>query len=281
MGVLMNDDREVEGDRPATGGPRAGRAAGSPEDPASAGGAGRSDGGASADAASPDAVKASADGEHASPDGEHASPDGENVSPDEGKAAPDAEKPASDAGKPDSGAERAASGAGKPAPDSESAEDSRHGDDTSDGESPAGATPAAGSRRPPTMTTDTARPEGGGRAAPGDAPAPARQWPLLTVLGITALGLLIVGVNPFPQAFRVGTLLIGAALITGAVMRRVLPSVGMLAVRSRFTDMITYGLLGVAISLLALVAQPGPWLDLPFVEELVRSIMGRPPVVQP
>ncbi|MEU9855952.1 hypothetical protein AB0E19_22000, partial [Streptomyces sp. NPDC047974] len=40
-----------------------------------------------------------------------------------------------------------------------------------------------GSRRPPTVTTDTARPEGGGRAAGGDAPAPARQWPLLLVLG--------------------------------------------------------------------------------------------------
>ncbi|MBI0379110.1 DUF3017 domain-containing protein, partial [Streptomyces albiflaviniger] len=37
------------------------------------------------------------------------------------------------------------------------------------------------SRRFPLITRDTARPEGGGRAAPGAAPAPARQWPLLTV----------------------------------------------------------------------------------------------------
>ncbi|MFI2373133.1 DUF3017 domain-containing protein [Streptomyces sp. NPDC018833] len=126
------------------------------------------------------------------------------------------------------------------------------------------------SRRPPAVTRDTARPEGGGRAAPKDAPAPARQWPLLTVLGMTAVGVLIVGTDAFAEAFRIGAILIGAALITGAVLRRVLPSVGMLAVRSRFTDMITYGVLGVAIVLLALVTQPKPWLDIPILEDAVH-----------
>ncbi|WP_351229332.1 DUF3017 domain-containing protein [Streptomyces sp. NPDC002133] len=129
---------------------------------------------------------------------------------------------------------------------------------------------AGRSRRPPTVTRDTARPEGGGRAAPGDASAPARQWPLLTVIGLTALGLLIVGTDPFPQAFRVGTILVGVALLTGAALRRWLPSVGMLAVRSRFTDMVTYGLLGTVIVLLALMTQPRPWLKIPFLEEVVR-----------
>ncbi|MFF7773493.1 DUF3017 domain-containing protein [Streptomyces tanashiensis] len=125
-------------------------------------------------------------------------------------------------------------------------------------------------RRPPTVTTDTARPEGGGRAAPGDAPAPARQWPLLTVLVLAGLGLLVVGADPFPQAFRVGTILVGAALLTGAAMRRVLPSVGMLAVRSRFTDMITYGVMGGLIVLLALMVQPAPWLRIPFLEDVLH-----------
>ncbi|MEU2493015.1 DUF3017 domain-containing protein [Streptomyces sp. NPDC007883] len=129
---------------------------------------------------------------------------------------------------------------------------------------------ASRSRRPPAVTRDTARPEGGGRAAPGDAPAPARQWPLLTVLGLAALGLLIVGADPFDQAFRVGTMLVGLALLTGAALRRALPSVGMLAVRSRFTDMVTYGLLGTVIVLLALMVQPQPWLEIPFLEEAVR-----------
>ena len=121
------------------------------------------------------------------------------------------------------------------------------------------------------ITQDTARPEGGGRAAPGEAPAPARQWPLLSVLGTTALGLLVVGTHPFAEAFRIGTILIGVALIGGAVLRRVLPSVGMLAVRSRFTDMLTYGVLGVVIVLLSLMTQPKPWLEIPFLEDVVHS----------
>ncbi|MET7786330.1 DUF3017 domain-containing protein [Streptomyces sp. NPDC005248] len=145
--------------------------------------------------------------------------------------------------------------------------------DAADGEPAPGGDPRVEprpSRRFPSFTRDTARPEGGGRAASGDAPAPARQWPLLAVLCTAGIGLLIVAVNPFAQAFRIGTILIGVALIGGAVLRCVVPSVGMLAVRSRFTDLVTYGLLGVLIVLLALVAQPRPWLDVPFLEHAVR-----------
>ncbi|WP_394297837.1 DUF3017 domain-containing protein [Streptomyces globisporus] len=136
----------------------------------------------------------------------------------------------------------------------------------------AGGAAADGVKRGPRqrLTTDTARPEGGGRAAPGDAPAPARQWPLLTVLVLAGLGLLVVGTDPFPQAFRVGAILVGAALLTGAAIRRALPSVGMLAVRSRFTDMITYGVMGGLIVLLALMVQPGPWLRIPFLEDVLH-----------
>ncbi|MFI6688650.1 DUF3017 domain-containing protein [Streptomyces sp. NPDC050485] len=127
-----------------------------------------------------------------------------------------------------------------------------------------------GSRRFPSVTRDTARPEGGGRAAPGDASAPARQWPLLSVLLAVGFGLLIVATEPFGQAFRVGLIIIGAALMAGAAMRWTLPSVGMLAVRSRFTDITTYGALGLAIVLLALMAQPRPWLNVPFLEDAVH-----------
>ncbi|MEV5278744.1 DUF3017 domain-containing protein [Streptomyces sp. NPDC051994] len=127
-----------------------------------------------------------------------------------------------------------------------------------------------GSRRFPSVTRDTARPEGGGRAAPGDASAPARQWPLLSVLLAVGFGLLMVATEPFGQAFRVGLVIIGAALMAGAAMRWTLPSVGMLAVRSRFTDISTYGALGLAIVLLALMAQPRPWLNVPFLEDAVH-----------
>ncbi|MBT2898967.1 DUF3017 domain-containing protein [Streptomyces sp. McG3] len=143
------------------------------------------------------------------------------------------------------------------------------GEDTGKGGAAADGRPRR-SRRFPRFTRDTARPEGGGRAASGDAPAPARQWPLLTVLCAAGLGLLIVVLDPFEQAFRIGTILIGGALIAGAVLRWVVPSVGMLAVRSRFTDLVTYGLMGTLIVLLALVAQPAPWLDVPILEDAVR-----------
>jgi hypothetical protein len=125
-------------------------------------------------------------------------------------------------------------------------------------------------RRFPRITRDTARPEGGGRAASGDAPAPARQWPLLVVLGGVALGLLLTALD----AFRAGTLLIGVALLAGAVMRWILPSVGMLAVRSRFTDIATYGVLGLAIVLLAMMAQPNPWLQIPFLKDLLHVTLS-------
>lgn len=129
----------------------------------------------------------------------------------------------------------------------------------------AGARPA-GSRRFPSVTRDTARPEGSGRALPGAVSTPARQWPMLSVLTATAAGLLATAFG-HP---RVGCLVIGVALIAASVLRRALPSVGMLAVRSRFTDMVTYGLLGVAITLLALVMEPRPLLDIPFLESAVR-----------
>ncbi|MGQ4511923.1 DUF3017 domain-containing protein [Streptomyces sp. DW26H14] len=130
---------------------------------------------------------------------------------------------------------------------------------------------AAGDAEEPPATQDFPPPEGAGRAASGGAPAPARQWPLISVLALAALGLLTVGVHPFEAAFRVGTIMVGVALAGGAVLRRVVPSVGMLAVRSRFTDMVTYGVLGVAIVLFALMIQPRPWIDIPFLQSVVHS----------
>ncbi|MFC8015938.1 helix-turn-helix domain-containing protein, partial [Streptomyces cinereoruber] len=61
-------------------------------------------------------------------------------------------------------------------------------------------------------------PSPGGAPAPAPAPSPRKTPLLLYVAGI--LG----------DAFRVGTLLVGAALLLGAVMRRTVSSVGMLAV---------------------------------------------------
>ncbi|KIZ14554.1 DUF3017 domain-containing protein [Streptomyces natalensis] len=126
--------------------------------------------------------------------------------------------------------------------------------------------PQRPSRRFPMLTRDTARPEGGGRAASGEHPAPARQWPLLAVISGVAAGLLLVAVD----AFRIGTLVIGLSLLAGAALRWALPSVGMLAVRSRFTDLLTYGVLGAVIVLLSMMVQPRPWIHLPFLDDIVH-----------
>ncbi|MFF5534960.1 DUF3017 domain-containing protein [Streptomyces cinerochromogenes] len=126
-------------------------------------------------------------------------------------------------------------------------------------------------RRFPLFTRDTARPEGGGRAAAGGAPAPARQWPMLVVLSAVALGLLVTALDEF----RAGTLIIGVALLAGAVLRWMLPSVGMLAVRSRFTDIATYGVLGLVISLLALMIQPDPLLKMPFLKDILHFTLAK------
>lgn len=126
--------------------------------------------------------------------------------------------------------------------------------------------PRRTTRRFPLFTRDTARPEGGGRAAASGAPAPARQWPVLAVLTMTGLGLLLTAFD----LFRYGTLLIGVALLTGGVLRWLLPDVGMLAVRSRFTDIVTYGVLGLAIALLALMVQPNPLLVIPFLKDTLH-----------
>ncbi|MFD0316846.1 DUF3017 domain-containing protein [Streptomyces flavalbus] len=121
-------------------------------------------------------------------------------------------------------------------------------------------------RRFPLFTRDTARPEGGGRAASGAAPAPARQWPTLLVLGVVGAGLLLTALDQF----RYGTMLIGVALLGGAALRWLLPGVGMLAVRSRFTDIATYGILGLTIVLLALMVQPNPLLEIPFLKDTLH-----------
>ncbi|MFJ7325599.1 DUF3017 domain-containing protein [Streptomyces cyaneofuscatus] len=210
----------------------------SPADPASAGPAAEGPDAAAAEGGSPDPARAEAGS---------------------GSTAPGAAEP---------GTGSTASGTAEPG--SASAEPGNASAEPGSAEPDGKASAPRRTRRFPLFTRDTARPEGGGRAASGDAPAPARQWPLLTVLGTAGAGLLIVALDPFAEAFRIGTILIGAALIAGAVLRWVVPAVGMLAVRSRFTDLVTYGLMGTLIVLLALVAQPNPWLDVPILENAVR-----------
>lgn len=118
------------------------------------------------------------------------------------------------------------------------------------------------------LTRSIARPEGGGRAASGSAPAAVRQWPVLVVLSVVLGGLLLTLVD-----FRAGTLTVGLGMLVAVGLRWAVASVGMLAVRSRFTDLLTYGVLGVGIVSLSLMAQPDPWLEVPVLEDVVHFVI--------
>ncbi|WP_035848312.1 DUF3017 domain-containing protein [Kitasatospora azatica] len=124
------------------------------------------------------------------------------------------------------------------------------------------------SRRRPVRTTGTLPPEGSGAAMDRGHSLPIRQWPITLVLAVVAIGLVVT----WADDFRYGLLVIGGGLGLGAVLRLVVPEVGMLAVRSRFTDVLVLLLFGGAIVLLALVAQQDPWLHLSKLEDVGKYI---------
>ena len=81
-----------------------------------------------------------------------------------------------------------------------------------------------------------------------------RQLPLLAVLVVVGVGLLLVTF----QHWRRGLVVMGLALIVGAVLRLFVPlrRVGFLAVRSRPVDVLLMGGAGLALVVIAL-AVPG------------------------
>jgi hypothetical protein len=99
-----------------------------------------------------------------------------------------------------------------------------------------------------------------------------REWPIAAVVGGVIVGLLLIATGGSPEdagnqvtgATRTGLVVIGAALLGGAVLRGILPNlrVGMLAVRSRFTDVLTLGVLGAGTVFLALILLPFPTIPL-------------------
>jgi hypothetical protein len=77
------------------------------------------------------------------------------------------------------------------------------------------------------------------------------EWPLALIIAGVALGLVIIGLHHF----RWGNLLIAGSVLAGAFFRLVLPTrrAGLLAVRSRFTDVVTMSAMGGSLMLLALI----------------------------
>ncbi|MDI2126769.1 DUF3017 domain-containing protein [Yinghuangia seranimata] len=100
-------------------------------------------------------------------------------------------------------------------------------------------------------------PEGG--ASPR-GPGGLREWPAVLVLALLAGALVTAAL----WGFRPATLMIGATFLVAALLRTFVRDVGILAVRSRFTDVMVMIVLGGAVVLLGL-AIPPPVVDLPWV----------------
>lgn len=94
------------------------------------------------------------------------------------------------------------------------------------------------------------------RQEPNAAASPPR-WPLLVVVGGVLAGLAVAWLGE--RTWRVGCLLVGAALVVGAVERLVLPErdAGLLQVRGKAFDVAVLALTGVAVLVLAVVVPPG------------------------
>lgn len=116
---------------------------------------------------------------------------------------------------------------------------------------------ARAGRHPGTPADGTYVPEGG--ASP-TGPGGLREWPAAVVLGLLAVSLVAAAV----LGFRAATLMIGATFVVSATLRVCVREVGVLAVRSRFTDVMVMLTFGTAVVLLGLMVPP-PLVDLPWV----------------
>lgn len=98
---------------------------------------------------------------------------------------------------------------------------------------------------------DAGRPANTGPAGQrGAAGGRLSQLPYLSVLAGVAAGLAVIRQGSTPMAVRHGTLIIGAALMVGALARLLLlpgPRAGLLAVRTRRWDVVALAALGAGL----------------------------------
>jgi hypothetical protein len=89
------------------------------------------------------------------------------------------------------------------------------------------------------------------------APLQQRPWPLLVVVAGVVLGLVVTVLGE--STWRVGAVVVGAALLVGAVERLVLSdrAAGLLQVRGKAFDVAVLGLAGAAVVTVALLVPPG------------------------
>lgn len=90
-----------------------------------------------------------------------------------------------------------------------------------------------------------------------DKPAdsyPSNPWPLLGVLAVVGVGVGYAALGHWRRA----ALMVAGALLMGAVLRLVLSTqmAGLLAVRRRWFDVLVMAVMGLAITVVALVVPP-------------------------
>ncbi len=97
---------------------------------------------------------------------------------------------------------------------------------------------------------DAAREQRASLAASG----PRLQWPLVVVLGGMGVSLVVVATDHF----RRGSVLFAAFALLAFFLRLLLSDqdAGWLAIRSRAVDLVTMGILGLALSVFALIVPP-------------------------
>lgn len=80
----------------------------------------------------------------------------------------------------------------------------------------------------------------------------AAEWPFLLVLAVALVGVAVIA---FLDRFRRGSVLFGGSLALGGLLRLLLPdrTAGLLAVRAKPIDVLTYIVLGVAVAVLAAI----------------------------
>ena len=86
---------------------------------------------------------------------------------------------------------------------------------------------------------------------------PQRPWPLLVVVAGVVLGLVVTVLGE--STWRIGAVVVGAALLVGAVERLLLSDrgAGLLQVRGKAFDVAVLGLAGAAVITVALLVPPG------------------------
>jgi hypothetical protein len=94
-----------------------------------------------------------------------------------------------------------------------------------------------------------------------DRPHTKRSWTVHVPFGLVVLLLLAAALRILQYHWREGAALIGAALLLAAVLRAVLPTAraGLLAIRGKVVDVVTYAALCAAVLYIAFTITGGPF----------------------